>query len=109
MNEVLKHFQNNVLMVYMNDIINFSTSLQEHIQNLKLVFSKLREAHKKFQLDKIKEVQFLGHIITSEGIEPNRKKIEPSKNSVFLEFKRTSNRCRLRFTTKWSSNFIGLT
>jgi hypothetical protein len=39
-------------MVFMDDIIIFSVGLQEHIQNIKLVFSKLREANLKIQLDK---------------------------------------------------------
>lgn len=34
MDDVLEELQNKILWVYMNDIIIFSTSLQEHIQNL---------------------------------------------------------------------------
>ena len=64
----------------MDDIIIFSTSLEEHIKHLKLVFEKLREARLKIQLDKSEflrtEVEFLGHLITRKGIKPNPKKIE---------------------------------
>ncbi|XP_044572124.1 uncharacterized protein LOC123257372, partial [Drosophila ananassae] len=67
-------------LVYMDDIIIFSTSLEEHILSIKKVFSKLREANLKLQLDKCefmkKETEFLGHIITTEGIKPNPQKIE---------------------------------
>lgn len=84
MDEVLKDLQNKICMVFMDDIIIFSVGLQEHAQNLKLVFSKLREANLKIQLDKCeflrKEVEFLGHIVTPEGIRPNKKKIEAIKN-----------------------------
>lgn len=80
MDNILKGLQNKICFVYMDDIVIFSTSLQEHIDNLKLVFERLREANFKIQLDKCeflrKEVKFLGHVITSEGIKPNQKKIE---------------------------------
>jgi len=79
MDEILKSLRK-ICMVYIDDLIIFSTSLQEHIQNLKLVFQKLREARLKIQLDKSeflrKEVDFLGHVVTPEGIKPNPKKIE---------------------------------
>lgn len=84
MDEVLKDLQNKICMVYMDDIIIFSTSLQEHIQNLKLVFNKLREAQLRIQLDKCeflrKEVQFLGHVVTPAGIKPNPAKILAIQN-----------------------------
>jgi RNase H-like domain found in reverse transcriptase/Reverse transcriptase (RNA-dependent DNA polymerase)/Integrase zinc binding domain len=84
MDEILKDIQNKICMVYMDDIIVFSTSLQEHIQNLKLVFSKLREARLKIQIDKCeffrKEVEFLGHVVTPHGIKPNPNKIKAIKN-----------------------------
>jgi len=49
-------------LVYMDDIIVYSTSLEEHILSLKIVFNKLREANLKLQLDKCdfleKETEF---------------------------------------------------
>lgn len=39
-------------MVYLNDIIVYSTSLDEHITKLKQVFDTLRDANFKIQLDK---------------------------------------------------------
>lgn len=36
----------------MDDVIIFSTSVQEHIQNLELVFKAFRKANLKIQLDK---------------------------------------------------------
>jgi hypothetical protein len=79
MDTVLKKLQEKICFVYMDDIIVFSTSLQEHISNSKLIFKRLREYRLKVQLDKCeflrKEVEFLGHIVTPEGIKPNPKKI----------------------------------
>lgn len=80
MDHVLRDLQHKVCLVYMDDIIIFSTTLEEHIKNLRSVFQKLREAKFKVQLDKseflCKEVEFLGHVITPEGVKPNPRKIE---------------------------------
>ena len=78
MKNVLKDLQGKICLVYMNDIIVFSTSLQKHISNLKAVYQKLKESNHKLQLDKCeflcKTVEFLSHIITPEGVKPNPKK-----------------------------------
>jgi hypothetical protein len=82
MDNVLKELQGKVYFVYMDDIIIFSTSLQEHTSNLRLVFEK-RKCRFKIHLDKSeflhKEVEFLGHVITPGGIKPNPKKMEAIK------------------------------
>lgn len=79
MNHVLAGLQNKCL-VYMDDVLIFSTSLQEHIESIRLVFDRFRKTNFKVQLDKSEflrqTVKFLGHIITPEGILPNPDKIE---------------------------------
>lgn len=84
MNNVLRGFQNEICLVYLDDIIIFSTSLQEHVQRLKLVFERLRQSKFKIQLDKSeflhKEIAYLGHKVTENGITPNPDKIEAVKN-----------------------------
>lgn len=83
MDDVLKGLQGHICLVYMDDIIIFSTSLPEHIENLRKVFQRLRDKNLKIQLDKSeflqKNVKFLGHIITPEGIKPNPDKIAAIK------------------------------
>jgi hypothetical protein len=80
MDDILKDLQHRICYVYMDDIIVFSTSLQEHISNLKLIFDRLRKFQLKVQLDKSeflrKEVEFLGHVVTSDGVKPNPKKMK---------------------------------
>ncbi|XP_050314887.1 uncharacterized protein LOC126749236 [Anthonomus grandis grandis] len=84
MDNVLRGLLGKICLVYMDDIIIFSTSLQEHLNNLKLVFERLLSFNMKIQLDKCeflkKDVEFLGHIITAEGVKPNPRKIEAIKN-----------------------------
>lgn len=80
MNTVLKDYINKICLVYLDDIIIFSTSLQEHIESLKLIFNCLQNANLKVQLDKSefckRETQFLGHIVTQDGVKPNPSKVE---------------------------------
>ncbi|KAA5583712.1 RNA-directed DNA polymerase, partial [Pseudomonas aeruginosa] len=52
MDNVLKGLQNVICLVYLDDIIVFSTSLQEHLVNLEKVFQRLRESNFKIQMDK---------------------------------------------------------
>lgn len=79
MNEVLKEHINQICLVYMDDVIVFSTTLDDHMQNLRKIFKKFEEHNLKVQLDKSeffkREVEFLGHIITPNGIQPNPRKI----------------------------------
>lgn len=84
MDNVLRGLNNEICMTYLDDIVIFSTSLQEHISRLKSVFDRLRNANLKIQLDKSeflkKSVAYLGHIITPEGVKPNPDKISAIQN-----------------------------
>lgn len=79
MDNVLRDLQNVICLVYLDDIIVFSVSLQEHMVNLEKVFQRLRESNFKIQMDKSEflklETAYLGHIISKEGIKPNPDKI----------------------------------
>ncbi|AAA92249.1 ORF B [Trichoplusia ni TED virus] len=79
MDNVLRGLQNNICLVYLDDIIVYSTSLQEHLENLERVFQRLRESNFKIQMDKSEflklETAYLGHIISRDGIKPNPDKI----------------------------------
>lgn len=83
MDNVLRGLQNNICLVYLDDIIVFSTSLQEHMENLERVFQRLRESNFKIQMDKSEflklETAYLGHIISRDGIKPNPDKISAIK------------------------------
>ena len=80
MDRILMKYLHKVCFVFMDDILIFSKSLQEHLQHLELIFEELKQYGLKIQLDKSeflrKEVPFLGHIITADGIKPNPDKIK---------------------------------
>lgn len=83
MNQVLAEHIGKICFVYLDDIIIFSTSLQEHVQSLEKIFKSLRDANLKVQLDKSEflkhETEYLGHIISDKGVRPNPNKTEAIK------------------------------
>lgn len=80
MDSVLSGLQGERCFVYLDDIVIFASSLQEHEVKLREVFSRLRKYELKVQPDKCeflrREVAYLGHIISSEGVKPNPDKIQ---------------------------------
>lgn len=81
MNNVLREeLSRNVCLVYLDDIIVYSKTKQEHINKLQQVFEALRKASLKVNVNKCvfmaEEIEFLGHILTKDGLKPNEKKIE---------------------------------
>ena len=60
---------------YIDDILVFSASLQDHLAHLTKVIDRLREVNLKLKPAKCKfvreEVEYLGHVITSGGLKPN--------------------------------------
>ena len=100
MDNILKEYLNKFCLVYMDDIIIFSKSQNEHLQHISAIFKKMREYNLKVQLDKSeflrKDVEFLGHIITPDGIKPN-----PSKISAIEKYP-------IPTTTKEIKRFLGL-
>ena len=70
-------------MAYLDDIIIYSSTPEEHLQHIKTVFEKLYHAKLSMKLSKChffaKEIQYLGHILGMEGIRPVPAKTEAIK------------------------------
>lgn len=79
MNSVLSGLQGTRCFVYMDDIVIYGSNLKDHNNKLIKVFDRLKASNLKLQPDKCeflrKEVIFLGHSITENGVKPN-----PGKN-----------------------------
>ena len=73
-----------VLLCYLDDILVFSKSIEEQIERLDLVFSKLRHYGLKLQLKKCsffkRSVIYLGHQISEQGISTDPEKINAVVN-----------------------------
>ena len=67
-------------IIYLDDIIVFSTTPAEHLKRLRGVFERLAKAGLKLKPSKCKffktKIAYLGHIISAKGIETDPKKIE---------------------------------
>ena len=67
-------------MTYLDDIIIFSKNKLQHLEHLETVFSHLREAGLKMKRSKCdffkKEIHYLGHLISTEGISPLPNKLD---------------------------------
>ena len=67
-------------IIYLDDIIIFSKTPEEHLHRLKLVFQKIWEAGLKLKPSKCEffrtKLEYLGHIVSEKGIETKPKKIQ---------------------------------
>ena len=67
-------------MAYLDNIIIYSSTPEEHLEHIKTVFEKLCHAKLSMKLSKChffaKEIQYLGHILGAEGIKPVPAKTE---------------------------------
>ena len=79
MNQVLRKYLGKFILVYLNDIIIYSKMFEKHKEHVRLVFEVLRAASLMMKPKKCKfaqkELQFLGHIISAEGIRMDPDKI----------------------------------
>lgn len=80
MNSVLSGIQNIRCFVYLDDIVIFADTLENHNRRLKEVFKRLSDFNLKIQPDKCeflrREVMYLGHLITETGVKPNPDKVK---------------------------------
>lgn len=71
---------NDSLLIYLDDIIVYSDSFDTHLTHLERVFQKLHQHGLKLQPKKCalfkREVSYLGHIVSPQGVAPNPEKIK---------------------------------
>ncbi|KAL6417636.1 hypothetical protein ACFW04_012606 [Cataglyphis niger] len=83
MDQVLSGLQGSELFVYLDDIVLYASSLREHEIKFDKLAERLRQANLKLQPDKCeflrKEVGYLGHIISDQGVKPDPAKIRAVK------------------------------
>jgi hypothetical protein len=100
MNKVFMEYLDKFMVVFIDDILIFSNNEEEYDEHLHLVLQKLRENQLYAKLSKcefwLKEVLFLGHIISEGGIS-----VDPSKVKDVLSWKTPQNISDIR-------SFLGL-
>ena len=71
---------NDFSTAYLDDIMIFSPTLEEHLEHICVIFDRLRQHNLKLKLKKCSflksETHYLGFVISEEGIKPDQKKVE---------------------------------
>ena len=84
MDMVLAGLQWTNCLVYLDDVIVVGRTFHEHLQNLRAVFERLRAAGLKLQPKKCHlcspKVEFLGHIVSADGVSTDPQKIDKVAN-----------------------------
>ena len=84
MNQVFKPFLRRCVLVFFYDILVYSTDLLEHEKHLGMVFAVMRDnqlfANKKKCVIAHSQIQYLGHMISSKGVEADEEKIKDMTN-----------------------------
>jgi hypothetical protein len=86
MNSVFMPELDKFVVVFIDDILIYSKNEEEHAQHLRIVLTRLREHQLYAKFSKcafwLKEIQFLGHVLSANGIA-----VDPSKVKDILEWK----------------------
>ena len=72
------------VMAYLDDIIIFSRTPEEHLKHIEIIFQKLKIAGLKLKESKCdffkSEIHYLGHLISDKGIQPLPEKLDTIRN-----------------------------
>jgi hypothetical protein len=100
MNKVFMEYLDQFVVVFIDDILVYSQNEEAHEDHLRLVLQELHDNQLYAKFSKcdfwLKEVAFLGHIITNGGI-----KVVPGKISVILNWKQSTDVSKIK-------SFLGL-
>ena len=100
MNRVFREFLDRFVIVFIDDILIYSASEEEHREHLRIVLQTLQD-HRLFgKLSKcdfwLSEVRFLGHVVSSDGIS-----VDPEKVDAVMSWQRPQSVFKIR-------SFLGL-
>ena len=80
MNRILREFLDRGVIVYLDDILIYSKSLEDHEALIKQVLARLEQHARAISLKKsvfhVETVEFLGYIVGKEGVTMSKKKVE---------------------------------
>ncbi|WJX78668.1 hypothetical protein P8452_61863 [Trifolium repens] len=100
MNRIFHSFLDKFVVVFIDDILVYSKNEEEHVEHLRLVLQVLRESKLYANPSKcefwLEEVNFLGHVISREGIA-----VDPAKIDTVLSWKQPQTMTDVR-------SFVGL-
>ena len=95
MNRIFHTYLDRFMVVFIDDILIYSKSEEEHAENLRIVLQVLKENKLYTKLSKcefwLKEISFLGHVISGSGIT-----IDPSKLDDVLQWETLNSATEIR-------------
>jgi hypothetical protein len=101
MNSIFVALMRKSVLVFVDDILIYSKTLEDHVRHLAQVFSILRIHHLFVKFKKCafaqQQIEYLGHIISDKGVST-----DPSKTTAMLQWPTPQNFTELR-------GFLGLT
>jgi hypothetical protein len=101
MNSIFKPFLRKFVLVFFDDILIYSKSWEDHLQHVDKVLQLLKEQQLYAKPSKcffgVKEVEYLGHIVSHEGV-----KVDPNKIKAMMDWP-------IPKTLKNLRGFLGLT
>ena len=84
MEQCLGDLNMKICAIYLDDLIIFSSTLEEHLDRLDQVLKRLKECNLKLNPKKCKflqtKVKYVGHIVSEKGVEADPEKIEKIRN-----------------------------
>ncbi|XP_063942643.1 uncharacterized protein LOC135150309 [Daucus carota subsp. sativus] len=100
MNRVFKKYLDKFVIVFIDDILIYSKTAEEHAEHLRTALEILRKEKLYAKFSKcefwLQEVQFLGHIVSRDGI-----KVDPAKIEAIMNWERPKTPTEIR-------SFLGL-
>ena len=100
MDNLLRPFTNSFVVVYLDDILIFSRSWEEHLQHIQQVLNTLRQHQLYANLEKcsfgMTQIQYLGYIVDEHGVH-----VDPAKIQVIRDWPAPTTLTELR-------SFLGL-
>ena len=100
MNKIFMEYLDKFVVVFLDDILIYSKTEEEHAEHLRLVLETLREHQLYAKLSKcefwLSEVAFLGHVVSAGGIS-----VDPEKIQAILDWLSPTNVFEIR-------SFLGL-
>ena len=82
--ETFKGLQGKMLFTFIDDIIIFADTLEEHDEKLTLIMERLEKANLQLNINKCEflktEICYLGHILSKQGVSPDPRKLKAVKH-----------------------------
>lgn len=95
------------LLLYLDDIIVFSSSIEQHLERLEVVINRLEQEGLKAKLEKCTflqpKVSYLGHVVSAEGVST-----DPSKTQVVAQWRCPSSATEFRSILGFASYYTVL-